>query len=60
MALDEMLQMDDLIKSFKVARTTIYEWMRKEDFPKPSKIGGKNFWMKTDIEAYIESSKEKK
>ena len=58
MPLEEMLQMEDLMKSFKVARTTIYEWMRKEDFPKPCKIGHKNFWKRSDIEEYIESQRK--
>lgn len=58
MPLDEMLQMEDLIKTFKVARTTIYEWMKNEKFPKPCKIGHKNFWKRSEIESYIESTRK--
>ena len=53
-----MLQMEELIKTFKVARTTIYEWMKKDNFPKPCKIGHKNFWKKSEIEAYLESTRK--
>jgi predicted DNA-binding transcriptional regulator AlpA len=58
MSLDKMLQMKDLMEVFGVSRATIYEWVKKEGFPKSYKIGGKNFWKRSEIEAYLESTRK--
>ena len=55
--LEAMIQMNELLKLFKVSRGTVYEWMRG-DFPKPIKIGHKNFWKRSEIEEYIERTKK--
>ena len=55
--LEPMIQMNELLKLFKVSRGTIYEWIRG-DFPKPIKIGHKNFWKRSEIEEYLAKMKK--
>ena len=55
--LEAMIQMNELLQLFKVSRGTIYEWIRG-DFPKPIKIGHKNFWKRSEIEDYIAKQKK--
>lgn len=53
---------DELIKKFKISKQTLYDWMEKNNFPKPIKIGRRVYWKKNIIETYIEklSSEENK
>lgn len=55
---DKMVEMKDIVEFFGVARRTIYEWIKHANFPKPAKIGHKNFWKKSEIEAFIESKRK--
>jgi predicted DNA-binding transcriptional regulator AlpA len=45
--------MNDLVEMFQVSRVAIYDWIEKEGFPKPLKIGRSARWIKKDIEVYI-------
>ena len=56
--IERMLEIKDLIKIFNVSRVTIHVWLKNTDFPRPSKIGHKNYWKKSDIENYIESTRK--
>ena len=55
---EEMVETKDIVKLFGVTRRTIFEWLKNTDFPRPSKIGHKNFWRKSEIEEYIEKNKK--
>jgi len=55
---EEMVEMKDVVKLFGVSRRTIYKWIENTNFPRPSKIGHKNFWKKSEIEAYIELARK--
>jgi predicted DNA-binding transcriptional regulator AlpA len=57
-ALEKMVEAKDVAKAFGVARQTIHVWLKTTDFPRPSKIGHKNFWKKSDIEEYIEKNRK--
>jgi prophage regulatory protein len=50
---DKLLTMNDLVEMFQVSRVAIYDWIEKEGFPKPLKIGRSARWIKKDIEVYI-------
>jgi predicted DNA-binding transcriptional regulator AlpA len=56
--LGEMLSMKDIMGLFGVTRQAVHRWIKRPDFPKPSKIVGKLLWKKSEIEAYIESTKK--
>jgi len=57
-SLEKMIETKDIAEAFGVARQTIHVWLKSTDFPRPSKIGHKNFWKKSEIEAYIESTRK--
>jgi predicted DNA-binding transcriptional regulator AlpA len=57
--LEEMLSMKDLVKAFGVTRQAIHRWIKERpNFPRPSKIVGKLLWKKSEIDAYIESTRK--
>ena len=56
--LEKMVDAKGLAKAFDVARQTIHVWLKTTDFPKPFKIGHKNFWNISEIEAYKESKRK--
>jgi predicted DNA-binding transcriptional regulator AlpA len=58
--LESMLDAKDIADAFGVARQTIHVWMKSTDFPKPSKIGHKNYWRKSTIDDYIDKKKREK
>jgi predicted DNA-binding transcriptional regulator AlpA len=55
---DEVLRTDDVLKLLKIGRTSLYEFLKKPDFPKPGKmptIKG-NFWLKSQIIGWAEKN----
>jgi len=49
----------ELAKSLGVSRETIYLWIRKNQFPKPVKLGERaSGWLKTDIENWLKNRKK--
>ena len=57
---EETVDVKDLMKLCKVTRRTVYKWIESEPkFPKPYKVGLKLFWKKSEIELYLESTKQK-
>ncbi len=57
--IENTLEMDDIVKYLKVDRLTITRWVKtKSDFPRPFKIGRKNLWKKSEIDAYLETKRK--
>lgn len=41
-----------------LARSTIYDWMKRGDFPQPVKLGARLVaWREADVNAWLESRK---
>lgn len=61
MGFDEtMVDMKSILELFDgISRKTVYDWMAKNGFPSPFKIGGKNYWKKSEVEAYIQAQRPK-
>jgi len=56
----ETLNMKELTEYLKVDRMTITRWVKTSlNFPKPSKIGRKNLWRKSEIDEYLEQTKKR-
>jgi predicted DNA-binding transcriptional regulator AlpA len=59
--MDEFLTVKDLVDMLKVSRFTISVWKKeKKEFPKPFNVGRKLLWKKSEIEAYMESTRKEK
>lgn len=66
MSLDiRLVEMNGVREIFaSISRGTVYSWMNETSpsyipsFPKPFKIGGKNYWKVKDIESFIASYEE--
>jgi predicted DNA-binding transcriptional regulator AlpA len=57
--MEEHLKVQDLTEIFKVTRFTISTWMKeKPNFPKPFRAGRKLLWKRSEIEAYLESTRK--
>jgi prophage regulatory protein len=41
-------------KGVKFSRAQLYRLVNAGNFPKPVKIGAKNFWIESEIDTYIE------
>jgi predicted DNA-binding transcriptional regulator AlpA len=54
---EESLNLQDVCKITGITMSKLYELLRYDLFPNPIRIGRKNFWKKSDIEAYLESKK---
>jgi excisionase family DNA binding protein len=37
-----------------VSRRTLYKWIAEETFPAPSKIGGLNRWLRSDVLEWVD------
>ncbi len=43
-----------------LARSTIYDWMKRGDFPKPVALGSRKVaWRESDVNAWLETRLEK-
>ncbi len=50
----EFLKAEEVAKMLNIATPTLYTWKRKPDFPLEAvKIGGRFFYRKNEVEAYI-------
>jgi predicted DNA-binding transcriptional regulator AlpA len=56
--IEEMISMNDITELFGVTRQSVHRWIKHPDFPKPFKIVGKLLWKRSEIEAYIESTRK--
>jgi len=56
----QVYRIKDLIKLLGVSKETIYFWIRKNQFPKPVKLGQRvSVWLKNDIEKWLNKRKKK-
>ncbi|MDR0580922.1 MAG: helix-turn-helix domain-containing protein [Holosporaceae bacterium] len=58
---NEYLKYKELMVLFGVTRSTIWMWVNNEamDFPQPFKVGRKLLWKRSEIEAYLESTRKR-
>jgi len=54
----ELMSTNELIAYLSVTRSTIFHWTRN-GIIKPRKLGGKNFYKKSEIDEALESSTKK-
>lgn len=53
---DKILRRPDVEDITGLGRSTIYDWMKKGEFPKPVKLGSRAVgWRESDIVAWLES-----
>lgn len=52
---EEIMNLKDIISFFKITKSTLYEWIKKEKFPEPIKVGGRIFWERSIIEEYVKN-----
>ncbi len=55
----EMISMSELKALFGVTRQAIHRWIKTPQFPKPYKVMGKLLWKRSEIDAYLESTRKK-
>lgn len=52
---DMVLRIRQVADRLGVARTTIYYWVRKGEFPKPIQLGGGSVgWLTSDVQSFLE------
>ncbi|WP_026610681.1 helix-turn-helix transcriptional regulator [Methylocaldum szegediense] len=54
--IDKLLTQKEIMKTFKVSRTTLWKWQRQNLFPKAKKIGGRLYWSEAKIKNFMESN----
>lgn len=54
---DSILDRGEVAALFGVHPTTLFEWVRRQDFPKPGLVGLKSGWRKTTIMCEIRRRK---
>jgi len=43
-----------------VSESTVYQWIRRRDFPKPGRLGGRvSVWNRRDVQRWIDRSLQK-
>lgn len=53
---DRVLRRAEVSAIVGAAKSTIYEWMAKGEFPKPRKLGARAVgWLASDVDAWISS-----
>lgn len=54
----KIIRRPDVERITGLARSTIYDWMTKGDFPKPVRLGVRAVgWRESDVLAWVESRK---
>ncbi len=48
------IKIADVERLTGVHRQTVWRWYTKSDFPKPHHIGRDRFWMRSEVEAWLE------
>ena len=51
----ELLKMPDVIHMTSHSKTTIYDLIRKGEFPAPVKRGRASFWRRTEVQEWVNS-----
>jgi len=58
--MSEYVSYEEVMKILGIGRSTLWLWLKnKNDFPKPFKAGRKLRWKLSEIEAYLEKTREK-
>ena len=51
-----LLRIKDVVKKTSIGKSTIWEWVKEEKFPKPIKLSERiSVWRESDIDEWIES-----
>ena len=53
-----LLRMKHLTDKLSLSKSTIWLWIRNNEFPKPNKINGVSVWTKDTIDKWIEEHTE--
>lgn len=51
----KLLRLPEVSERVRRGKSTIYSEIKKGAFPAPVKQGGGNFWLETEIDAYLQS-----
>ena len=54
-----LLRMKHLTDKLSLSKSTIWLWIRNNDFPKPNKINGVSVWKKDTIDEWINENTNK-
>jgi prophage regulatory protein len=53
---DKLLRMKQVLEVIPVAKSTIWQWVKEDRFPKPIKLGGKTtVWKMSEIQRFVET-----
>ena len=52
--------MKHLTEILSVSKSTIWLWIKNDEFPKPNKINGVTVWKKDDIDEWVKLNTNKK
>ena len=55
-----LLRMKHLTDKLSLSKSTIWLWIRNNDFPKPNKINGVSVWKKDTIDEWITEHTDKR
>lgn len=50
-----LLEVNDVCRKVKFSKTTLYDLIKNDGFPKPIKVGAKSVWVEAEIDQWIES-----
>lgn len=53
-----LLRMKHLTDKLSLSKSTIWLWIRNNEFPKPNKVNGVSFWKADTIDKWIEEHTE--
>lgn len=53
---DKLLRVKQVLEVIPVAKSTIWQWVKEDRFPKPIKLGGKTtVWKMSEIQRFVET-----
>jgi len=57
--MSEYMSYEEVMKILGVGRSTLWLWLKtKDNFPKPFRAGRKLRWKRSEIEAYLETTRQ--
>lgn len=48
-----LLDLDDLMRKTKMAKTTLYDLIKNDKFPQPIKVRRRSYWVESEIDGWI-------
>ena len=52
----QVLRMPEVLSRIGLSRSTVWRLIKKEEFPKPIRLGGRAIgWIEDDVESWIQS-----